>query len=350
MNIALDSRDLTEVFVSLDSHWELFRQKNVLITGGTGIIGKWLIANLLFADDRLSLGIHLIVLSRDPDAFRINHPAFAIDCRLRFIQGDVKNFDLPENERVDYAIHAATDVVANTAPLDTLDTCIAGTQRVLTLAKLAGARRVLFLSSGAVYGKTPQTIETIPEEYAGSVNTLSPTSAYAEGKRCAELLCSIENSANMEITIARCFAMVGPYLPLDKHFAIGNFIDSVLKNSPIVVKGDGTPVRSYLYMTNVTTRLLQILLRGHAGIAYNVGGDEAITIAELAQKVVDVLNSSVEISIANEKMNGAHSDRYVPNSDLINQHLGAIPTVSLCDSIARTAEWYRKLYRGAVLQ
>jgi len=153
---------------------------------------------------------------------------------------------------------------------------------VLEFCRQAGTKRMLFVSSGAVYGKQPATVPHVPETYAGSPDPLAPGNAYAEGKRAGEFLCAAFAAANdLEIPIARPFAFLGPGLPLERHFAAGNFLADALAGRPLAVNGDGTPYRSYMYPTDLTAWLLTILAKGQSGRAYNVGSDEAVTIGEL---------------------------------------------------------------------
>jgi dTDP-glucose 4,6-dehydratase len=344
-SLSIRATDLREILDTVHPRWEGLREQRILITGGTGIIGKWLVASLLHADSALGLGIGIHLLSRTPDVFKARFPTLVADRRLTLQQGDIRTFELPKSTHFSHVIHAATDVVNPSNGLDTMDTCFNGTLRVLAQARAAGARRMLFLSSGAIYGKTPAGLQSIPEDFQGALDGLSPDSAYAQGKRSAELICAME-AANgvIAIPIARCFAMIGPYLPLDRHFAIGNFIESVLKNAPITIRGDGTPVRSYLYMSDVVSRLWLLLLEGKNGTAYNVGGDEPINIKDLAQRVVNVLGSSVDISVANKRVHGAHSNIYVPDTTRLQTDFSLGSSISLDDAILRTAEWYRPLF------
>jgi nucleoside-diphosphate-sugar epimerase len=342
---SLHATDLREVLDTVHPRWEKLRGQKILVTGGTGIIGKWLIETLLHANSALELDVSIYLLSRAPDSFRARYPTLAADRHLTLLHGDVRTFELPKRSHFSHVIHAATDVVNPASGLDTLDTCFNGTRRVIAQARAAGAQRMLFLSSGAVYGKTPTELHSIPEDFQGTLDCLSPESAYAQGKRSAELVCAVETAkGDIVIPIARCFAMVGPFLPLDKHFAIGNFIEAVLKNEPIMIRGDGTPIRSYLYMSDVVSRLWLLLLDGRAGAAYNVGGHQPITIKGLAQRVVTVLDSSVSISVVNESVHGAHSNTYVPDTTRIQTEFSLGPSISLNDAILRTAAWYRPLY------
>jgi dTDP-glucose 4,6-dehydratase len=221
-----------------------------------------------------------------------------------------------------------------------LDTIIRGTQRTLDFAVAAGAKRLLFVSSGAVYGKQPPAMTHIPENYAGAPDPMDPNSAYGEGKRVGELLCAIAHKEHgLQTTIARCFAFVGPGLPLDAHFAIGNFIRDAMKGEPIRVK-DGTPYRSYLYAADLAIWLWTILFKGEVCHPYNVGSDQEITIAQIADTVASVLGGSVQPSTSTPNFNSSPSC-YVP--DLKNAHaLGLEVRTPLTDAIRKTAHWYAR--------
>jgi dTDP-glucose 4,6-dehydratase len=223
-----------------------------------------------------------------------------------------------------------------------LDTIIRGTQRSLAFAAASGAKRFLFVSSGAVYGKQPADMTHIPETYAGAPDPMDPNSAYGEGKRVGELLCSIAHKEHgLEITIARCFAFVGPHLPLDAHFAIGNFIRDALKGQPILVK-NGSPYRSYLYAADLSVWLWTILFKGAACHPYNVGSDQEISIAQLAETVASVSGGATSPSIS-QPLNSSSfvPSRYVPLVERSQSELGLQTLIPLNQSIQRTTVWHR---------
>lgn len=336
--------DLQYVFDGVGQNWQKLKGSGILITGGTGIIGKWLIATLLHADKQLHLGVSVTILTREPHVFRLAFPNLAFDRRVTLLPGDVRNFVFPRNVEYSYIIHAATDVVSAKSAEDVLTTCVDGTLHVIECAKQCGTARLLLMSSGAVYGKTPSELGAIPESFIGTLNWLSGDSAYAQGKRVAELICSIENSkGNIAIPIARCFAMVGPYLPLNKHFAIGNFISSTINKKPIVIYGDGKPVRSYLYLADVALCLWLLLIKGRGGAAYNVGSDEPHSIEALAQLVSCTLGSDIDIQIKNNSVLSSNADLYYPDTNLIRYELDLSEHISLEDAILRTADWYENI-------
>ena len=168
-----------------------------------------------------------------------------------------------------------------------MDTVVLGTRAALTLARETGARRFLFISSGAVYGPQPPDVSHLPETFRVSApDCIDPGALYAEGKRAAEMYCACAHAQHgLETVVARAFAFVGPGLPLDQHFAVGNFIRDALAGSPIEITGDGTPLRSYLYAADLALWLWTCLLRGAAGRVYNVGSDAALPLAQVAETV-----------------------------------------------------------------
>lgn len=333
--------DLSSAHELVGSRWEALRGGHVFVTGGTGFVGKWLLATLLDADARRGLGCRISVLTRNPAAFRAEVPWIAEAPGLRLIQGDVRSFD-PDIGPVTHVIHAATDVAAAAGPIETFDTCVEGTRRVLDGAVRSGCRSVLLLSSGAVYGRQPSGLDAIPETWFGGPDVQQPGSAYAEGKRASEWLGSAcAASTGIRVTAARCFAFVGPFLPLDKHFAIGNFLRDALANRTIVIKGDGTPWRTYLHASEMAAWLWAILLEGRSMTAYNVGGSEAVTIAQLAQRVVDAVGSLSAIQVLASPAPGASAERYVPDVSRVLSEFGLPAPCSLDEAIARTVRWHQ---------
>lgn len=157
----------------------------------------------------------------------------------------------------------------------------------------------------------------------------------------AELLCSLSATrTEMECKIARCFAFVGPHLPLDAHFAIGNFICDALRNEPIEIKGDGTPMRSYLYAADLAVWLWTMLFRSASLRPFNVGSDRDLSIRELAEVVTAEVRPGLKIRVAGEAISSAPLQRYVPCVTAAKRHLNLTEGISLEDAIRHTAAWY----------
>jgi len=336
------AQDLDFIVRATDSVWASLRGAKFFITGGTGFIGCWLLESLRHANQHLQLGIKATILTRDPEAFRAKAPHLFNDAGFTFMAGDVCQFKTPPGEFT-HLIHAATDASAylnEHDPRRMFDTVLSGTRRALDFAVEKGVDRVLFLSSGAVYGQQPWEMEKVAENWIGAPSCVDPRAAYAEGKRAAEMLCAIyQKQFGLQIAIARIFALLGPYLSLDIHFAAGNFIRDAMNGKSIIVNGNGLPCRSYLYASDLTVWLWHMLVRAEPGKPYNVGSDESVSIRELAEKVSDTLGQ-VGFQVLDAPDMGWNHGRYVPDTDLIARDLGLNQTVTLAQAIERTALWH----------
>jgi nucleoside-diphosphate-sugar epimerase len=328
--------------------WEEVRGQRLFLTGGTGFFGCWLVESFCHVNRELGLGAQATVLTRDPAKFAAKCSHLAGDSAITLLRGDVQDFDFPAGE-FRYVIHAATEASLKQSteqPLEMLSTILAGTERTLEFAAQCGARKFLLTSSGAVYGKQPPEMTHVPESYAGAPDPLDAASVYAEGKRASELMCALHQKTAaakgvaFEAKIARCWAFCGPHLPLDAHFAIGNFIGDVLAGRPISIGWDGTPRRSYLYAADLTIWLWTILLRGPALVPINVGSAHDVSIRELAEVVAATLAPATEIRVAKQAVVGAVPARYVPSVARAEEMLGLRETVGLEEQIRRTAAWY----------
>lgn len=314
--------------------WEEARGERIFITGGTGFFGSWFLESFCWVNRRLSLGATAVVLTRNAVAFGAKAPHLAQDPAVRFHPGDVRSFDYPDGS-FPLIVHAATTSSAQVDPLLMLDTIIQGTRRTLDFARERGGRKFLLTSSGAVYGPQPPEMTHIPETFLGGPDTMNPGSAYGEGKRVAELLCAVYHQLyGLDVKIARCFAFAGPYLPLDAHFAIGNFIRDALEGGPITVNGDGTPYRSYLYAADLMIWLWTILFAGAACRPYNVGSEDDRDIKTIAGTVARSINPSAEIKIMKLPSNSPPL-RYVPATARAQAELGLRTHTTLESAIAR---------------
>jgi nucleoside-diphosphate-sugar epimerase len=346
--MTVSAKDLNHVLDHTRPLWDELRGEQIFITGGTGFFGCWLLETFIWANEKLNLDAQATVLTRSPEAFRVKAPHLAMNEAVTLIRGDVRSFDFPR-AKFSHIIHAATESSAklnDENPLLMLDTIIEGTRHTLDFAKACGAQKFLLTSSGAVYGKQPPSLTHIPEDYSGAPDPMDPKSAYGQGKRIAEHLCSLHaRESNIEMKIARGFAFVGPYLPLDAHFAIGNFIRDALNGGPIVVKGDGTPMRSYLYAADLAIWLWTILFKGKSLRPYNVGSDEAFSVKEIAEQVAQCFSPKPQIEIHRKADPQKLAERYVPDVSSVRNKLGLDALVLLENGITRTIQFQQRLSR-----
>ena len=320
--------DLAQVFEQTRGSFEALRGARLFITGGTGFFGHWLLESLLYADRELALGMKATVLTRNAESFLRRSPHIANNPAITLLEGDLRTFSFPPEGHT-HLVHAATDTgtQADRPTFELAESIVDGTRHVLQFARDTGAKRLLYVSSGAVYGRSTTLLHT-PETYNGAPDPLQLSSSYDEAKRMAEHLCvAYAHNTLLQPVIARCFAFVGPHLPLDGHFAIGNFLRAALLNEPIHIKGDGTPRRSWLYMADLATWLWTLLLRGAPGRAYNVGSDEAYSIAEAARTVANTLRpdgksgTTLTIQIDGTAKADAPLNSYVPSVERVGEEL-----------------------------
>ena len=333
--------DLDLILAQTGEIWRDLRGARIFITGGTGFYGAWLLETLIAANEKFSLGVRAEILTRDENAFRLKCPHLAASSVISFRKGDVRDFDFLKTGFT-HIIHAATEASAklnSENPALMREVIVKGTHRTLEFAKKCGASRFLLTSSGAVYGRQRPEVTHISEDDEGLLYPVVPPSAYAEGKREAERLCREAQGRQFQVSITRGFAFVGPYLPLDIHFAIGNFIRDALEGNAIMIQGDGTPYRSYLYGLDLAIWLWTVLLRGQDGRAYNVGSENAISILDLARAVAKTINPQIAVHLARNPEPGKIPERYVPMTRRAREELGLKETVSLEEAIRRTAEW-----------
>jgi dTDP-glucose 4,6-dehydratase len=278
-------------------------------------VGTWLVESFLWANRKLNLGAKAVILSRRPRVVR--H-----EC-VEYVTGDGVSFSYPDGG-FRFVIHAANDQSFN-ANVQT-------TERILDFARARGTSKLLFTSSGAVYGVQPPQMTHLPETYSDE-----PVTPYGRAKLASERMCM-----DFGAVIARLFAFVGPHLPLDANYAVGNFIGNVLRSEPVQVSGDGTPFRSYLYAADLAIWLWTMLLKGEPRRTYNVGSADAVSIASLAETVVGNTRPDTPVVIAGKPRKDVLPERYVPSVDRAEKELGLRVLIGLGDGIRRTYNWHRR--------
>jgi len=334
-------QDLQHIVDSCERELKELSSANIFITGGTGFIGCWMLEAIRYSNLTLNTNIRATILTRSIVNFKSKATHLADYELFNFIEGDVSSFISPA-ESYSHLIHAATDASADlneNNPLQMFNTVLQGTKRALDFAVEKDIKNVLFLSSGAVYGQQPWEMKNVPESWLGGPNCVDARATYAEAKRAAEMLCAIYmKQFGLKVSIARIFALLGPYLSLGIHFAAGNFIRDAMLMKKVVVNGDGLPCRSYLYASDLTIWLFKMLADKRHLPPLNVGSDESISVGELAKKVSSLVGSGEYEIMAKPDM-GWNPGIYVPNTDLAHKELGVKRTVSLDEAIIRTAMW-----------
>ena len=337
------SEDLDHVLAHTRDLWEEMRGKRIFITGGTGFFGCWLLESFAWANDKLDLNTEALVLSRSPEAFEKKAPHLYHHKAIQFHKGDIQDFAYPEG-RFSHLIHGAVyqqPADEKASNLSMVNEMLDGTKRVLDFCVQAKVKKMHLVSSGAVYGQAPSTLKKIPEAFSGAIDPTDSASAYHHVRRMMEslsVICAEEN--DFEAKIARCFSFIGPYLPLNGRFAVGDFIGDALFRKSVAIKGNGKPIRSYLYAADLAIWLWTILFKGESRRPYNVGSEIPATILELAEKIAGESGLPLNVHVSGKSLAGVAPDRYLPDTTRAQTELGLNQLINLESAIKKTLNWH----------
>lgn len=333
----------------VERHEELFKkldQTSLLVTGATGFFGTWLVSAVLKAEEILGIRCSVEILTRDPGRLTKGLWGLVDAQRLTIHTCDIRSARNIQGQFTHIVHAAATSATATfysqEDPITKFDTTLEGTRAILDLATAHASSRLLLVSSGSFYGSVEKNGDLLSEDHlqAPAVNDLN--SAIGQAKRAAEFLChAYANRHGLSFSVARCFSFVGPGLPLDLHYAIGNFIRDALTGQTIVVKGGGQAVRSYMYVGDLVVWLLTLLFSGANGRAYNVGSDKAVTIEALAHTVANLLAPDMPVEVVRSDVTSFRHSCYVPNICRARSELGLALWTPLEQSIQTTANAVR---------
>lgn len=321
--------------------FSILDNQSILVTGGTGFVGKWIAEMVSYINFTSNLNIKLYLLGRDIVKFKDEVPHLAEKSFINFIEQDVRYLhDLPID--LNYIIHAAgspdnREHVSD--PLKTIETFYKGTQSLLDAAsRIQDLKKIVHLSSHQVYGKN-ETEQLISENSFGPFEALNIANCYAESKRIAETLCSYyKNNLRLPIIILRPFAFIGPYQDIEKPWAINSFIRDAILGGPIRILGNGLTERSYLYASDMVYCILKSLIDGKIGEIYNLGSSTPISLNELAIKIQNQSGSKMEILTRSSK-DYISVSKLVPNTDKIKKELNFKEVFTIDEAINRTILW-----------
>ena len=286
----------------------------VLVIGGTGFFGKSILDSFVRGRLKKFQISELIILSRSIDKFQILYPEF-LTSNITYINGDIARLNsLPE---ADIIIHAATSSNQNDYVIDSFkekENTELGVSNYIKLASIFHKNsKIVYCSSGAVYGKQPENIKNIKEDFPFlDVNSLNEVKRdYALSKRNAESQINEFGASGYNVSIARCFAFYGKYLPEDGHFAYASFLKFAKNGKDIIVNASHDVIRSYMHANDLVDSLIKIALASNPDCPiYNVGSDNPISIFELAKQIAEKYSVKV---ITKENINSRKIDRYVPD-------------------------------------
>ena len=275
---------------------ETLKNKSVLIAGASGLIGSYMTDMLLYCNAEFDSNITIYALDRSMESLSARFDGAKTD-KLIYIAHDVNTvpaFDYP----ADYIIHAASNAYPaafNADPVGTITSNIQGTKYLLDYGCTHGTKRLLYISSGEVYGQGDLSLESFAESYAGYVDPVSPRSCYPNSKRAAETLCvSYTKQFGLDTVIVRPSHTYGPNATKSDNRANVQFVNQGLAGKDIILNSAGNQQRSYTYIPDAASAILSVLTSGESGNAYNIANAQAVTtIAGYAQTVAEQTGTKV---------------------------------------------------------
>lgn len=304
-------------------------ERSLLLIGGTGFFGK----SFLDAHRRGLLKPwsidRIVVVARSASSLGRDHPGL-VTSDITLLDADAASASsLPA---ADFVVHAASTTDARRYaedPKGERANIIGAIDNYIRIAQqVHRSSRIVFASSGAVYGQQPPELAELAEDFTpGEAGGLADYKRdYAEAKRLSEARIIELGAAGLRTSIARCFAFIGYYLPRDQHFAIGNFLADGLAGRPVRVAARKAVYRSYMHADDLVRWLMTIAdAASPASPLYNVGSDEALTVGEVAKVVASRFRVTAEVpSITDPAI-----DRYVPSILRARRELGLELTYDL---------------------
>jgi UDP-glucuronate decarboxylase len=341
--------DIATIGEGLGEEAKRLEGKTVLISGGSGFLGKYLIGALCYLNDT-TLKVPCRIISVDNFITGQPHPHFNFKGRDDVLEvwADVSQ-PLPVREDINFIIHAAglaSPVYYKKYPLETIESAVTGVKNLLELArKSKNLEGFLFFSSSEIYGDPDEKAVPTPETYHGYVSSVGPRACYDESKRLGETITTIyQEQFGIPATIVRPFNVFGPGMGHADRRVLPMFAYRVLNNQPIPVHGDGHQTRTFCYITDATIGFLKVLLKGKPGEVYNIGSEEnEISMRNLAELFIKTEGNGATYELIPYPANypGGEPQRRCPDLTKARKELGFAPKVNLEKGLSRFIEWCR---------
>lgn len=334
MNREIYLRDVDRAIQALPDVQKL-RSARILITGATGLVGAFLTDCLLALSDQNALDLRLYALCRNAARAKERFGE-----RVNAIAADVSEATaLPE---CDYIIHAASNAHPKAFSADPVGTMLAnilGVRNLLEHLRAQGHGRLLFVSTGEIYGDNPAIRDGFAETDFGKIDSMNPRACYPESKRAAETLCaSYLSQYRVDSVVARLCYVYGPTITNENSRADAQFLRNALSKTDIIMKSAGAQVRSYCYVADAARALIAILSGGESGSAYNVANRAAVrSIREYAETLAKVAGVQVKFETPEDAEKRGYStvSRAVQKPDRL-EALGWKPLFSFEEGIEHT--------------
>lgn len=330
--------DLDLIINNASICWDMLKNKTILVTGATGLIGSQIVMTLLNASAEKELNINVLAAVRNKEkAEKIFR--YAKNDSLDYIVQDILQ-PFSTDKSIDYIIHGASMTSSKDFvdyPVETIKTALQGTENILNLAKGKNIKGMIYLSSLEIYGVVDFNIEKVTEDMSGTIDSMSVRSSYSEGKRMVECLCAAYASEyKIPIKVARLCQTFGPGVNYKDNRVFAQFARSIIEGEDIVLKTDGSTERNYCYIRDAISGILTVLLKGNSGEAYNIANkDTLITIRGMAEMLIKMYpesGSSLKFDIAEDITKLGYNPKVKMNLDTSKlEALGWSAEVSLSE-------------------
>lgn len=317
--------DLVRI-ANLNYDWEKLKNKKILLTGATGMIGSFLIDLLMLKNKKENLNCHIIAIGRDREKAKKRFNDYFNQSIFTFVEADINHGIRVDEEKINYFVHAASNthpLAYSTDPIGTISTNVIATNNLLQLAKQKECDRFVFLSSVEIYGENRGDIDKFDEAYCGYIDCNTLRAGYPESKRVGEALCQAYiKQFNLDIVIPRLSRVYGPTMLMSDTKALSQFIKKALNNEDIVLKSEGKQYYSYAYVADAVSGILKVLFDGCKGEAYNIADSSSdITLHELANTIAKVVEKKVIFAIpdAVEKAGYSTATKAIMNIEKISE-------------------------------
>lgn len=320
--------------------------KSLLITGGTGPFGHAILNYLNELD--IDLEVNLISRNKQSVDYIINkYSKLTINGIVLDLLKVGKN-EIKELPRCSHVLHMASvtahESFSHISPYTKYNLLQHGTSLIYDYCIINNVEKLVFTSSGAVYGKYVGCTPILEAEKCRLMTDDTSKYGLIIGKISSEfIVASLSEEHDIPVTIARCFGICGPYLPLDIHYALGNFTRQALLNEQIDIHSDGLDIRSYMDTRDLAKWLLYFLGNNCIYKIYNVGSNEVVSIRELADKTAKVLASNSKVCVnenARTRLSNPTVKYYVPDINRAREE-GLGLDYKLDESLSHYAKWAR---------
>ena len=334
-DIRLIADDLSDFYDELEG-------KTVLVAGGKGFLGTYFVNVLNHVNETLSTPMKIVFMD---NLITAKDKKNNLGSNVTLLKQDIsESFDF--QDKLHYIIHAASIASPPTYrkfPIETVDVNYQGTRNLLEIARKNKIKSMLFLSSSEIYGDT-EVIPT-PESELGKVSCIGPRACYDESKRLAETISILYyQQYKVPVKIARPFNLYGPYLNLDDGRIIPDFMRDAIEKSEIIIHSDGSPTRSFCYVSDAIRAFFRLLFSNHDGIICNVGNDEEISVngvAEMIQKIIEKPISIKTIKSNDPNYTKDNPQRRCPDLSFIKKSVNYTPRINFEEGLKRVYNWYK---------